>query len=126
MAKVKDIFAQHFPEATPSTVTDGDGIQWLESALENIKSHIVSNKTSRSNTSDSSPIANNVTNNNHLNIRSEVEKNNLNNSAVNGDSNGSTAAANELILLQNAQLKTTVEEYKNIIAETVSLSYQCG
>lgn len=117
MAKVKDLFAQHFPEVA---VTDGD--QWLESLLENLKSHIVSSKTSRSNTSTSSPIANNVTNNNHLNIRSEVEKNNLNNSAVNGDSNSSTAAANELVLLQNAQLKTTVEEYKNIIAETVSES----
>lgn len=120
MAKVKDIFTKHFPEAAPSAVSEEEGTKWLDSALESLKSHIVSNKTSLNNTSSvSSPTANNVTNN-HLNIRSEVEKSNLNNSAVNGDSNSSAAAANELMLLQNAQLKTTVEEYKNIIAETVN------
>lgn len=80
---------------------------------------LVSNKSSLNNTSNTSPIANNnnVTNNNHLN------NNSVNNSsALNGDSNSSTSssvAENELVLLQNAQLKTTVEEYKNIIAETV-------
>lgn len=101
---------------------------WLESVLENLKEQLVSNKSSRSNatSTNTSPIANNnnVTNNNHLNNCSDVETNKLNNSAVNGDSNSSTssAAENELVLLQNAQLKTTVEEYKNIIAETVSFN----
>lgn len=120
MKKVKDLFTQHFPEAT-SSISDGDVSKWLESALENLKLQLVSNKSSRS-TSTNSSTANSVTNNNHLNNCSDVEKSNLNNSAVNGDSNSSTssAAENEVVLLQNAQLKTTVEEYKNIIAETVS------
>lgn len=128
MSKVKDLFTKHFPDAALLTKNDdaGDSTKWLESVLENLKVQLVSNKSSRSGTSTNSPIANNnnnVTNNNHLNNSSEVETNSLNNSAVNGDSNSSTssAAENELVLLQNAQLKTTVEEYKNIIAETVSL-----
>jgi hypothetical protein len=113
VTKVKDLFAKHFPDTLP-TSTEGDATKWLESALEKLK--IVSNKSSLNNTS---PVANNnVTNNNHLN------NNSVNNSsAMNGDSNSSTSssvAENEVILLQNAQLKTTVEEYKNIIAETVS------
>lgn len=131
LTKVKDLFAQHFPDVTSSTSHGVDDTKWLESALENLKMQLVSNKSSRSNTTstNTSPIANNnnVTNNNHLNNISDVETNNLNNSAVNGDSNSSTssAAENEIVLLQNAQLKTTVEEYKNIIAETVSLSSTC-
>lgn len=127
---MKDLVAKHFPDVSSSS-SDGDDAKWLESILENLKQQLVSNKSSRSNTStnsNSSPIANNnnVTNNNHLNSCSEVEKNNLNNNAVNGDSNSSTssAAENEIVLLQNAQLKTTVEEYKNIIAETVSFYWQ--
>lgn len=126
VSKVKDLFAKHFPDAASTSNDDaGDGSKWLESVLENLKVQlVVSNKSSRSGTSTNSPIANNnnVTNNNHLNNSSDVETNSLNNSAVNGDSNSSTssAAENELVLLQNAQLKTTVEEYKNIIAETVS------
>lgn len=122
MSKVKEVFAKYFPDTTSST-SDADGTQWLESVLESLKQQIVSNKSSRNSTTTSSPIANNnVTNNNHLNNCSDVETNKLNKNAVNGDSNTSTssAAENEIVLLQNAQLKTTVEEYKNIIAETVS------
>lgn len=115
---MKELFTQHFPEATASATND-DGAKWLESALENLKQHIVSNK-SLSNTTNS-PIANNVTNN-HLNNCRDVDKKKLNSSALNGDSNSSTSqnADSEVVLLQNAQLKTTVEEYKTIIAETVS------
>lgn len=118
MTKVKDLFAKHFPDTLPASA-DGDDTKWLESTLEKLKMQIVSNKSSLNNTS---PIANNnnVTNNNHLNNNSVKDS-----SAVNGDSNSSTSssvAENELILLQNAQLKTTVEEYKNIIAETVSFN----
>ena len=117
MTKVKDLFAKHFPDTLP-TSNDGDDTKWLESALEKLKMQIVSNKSGLNNTS---PIANNnVTNNNHLNNNSV----NNNSTAVNGDSNSSTSssvAENEIVLLQNAQLKTTVEEYKNIIAETVNL-----
>lgn len=126
VTKVKELFAQTFPDVASSTSTDGDDTKWFESVLENLKLQLVSNKTSLNNTAstNTSPIANNnnQTNNNHLNNCSDVETNNLNNSAVNGDSNSSTSsnAENELVLLQNAQLKTTVEEYKNIIAETVS------
>lgn len=118
VTKVKELFTQHFPEATAAPTTD-DGAKWLESVLENLKQHIVSNK-SLSNTTNS-PIANNVTNN-HLNNCRDVDKKKLNSSALNGDSNSSTSqnAESEVVLLQNAQLKTTVEEYKTIIAETVS------
>lgn len=113
---------KHFPEATASTLPDGeDGSKWLESALENLKTHLVSFKSSLSSTSSNVANNNNVTNNNHLTNRSDAESNNLN-SAVNGDSR-SSAAENELVLLQNAQLKTTIEDYKNIIAETVSKHY---
>jgi hypothetical protein len=119
VTKVKDLFAKHFPDTSSATSSDGDASKWLESVLENLKMQLVSNKSSLNNTSNTSPIANNnnVTNNNHLN------NNSVNNSsALNGDSNSSTSssvAENEFVLLQNAQLKTTVEEYKNIIAETV-------
>lgn len=79
---------------------------------------LVSNKSNHNSSTTSS-------NANHLNNNcSDVEKNNLNNnSTLNGDSttNFTSSADNELIMLQNAQLKTTVEEYKNIIAETVSI-----
>lgn len=124
--KVKDLLAKHFPEATSSIPHDGDDSKWLESILENLKMQLVSNKSSRTST-NTSPIANNnkATNNNHINNCSDVETNNLNNSSVNGDSKSSTssAAENDLVLFQNAQLKTTVEEYKNIIAETVSWNH---
>lgn len=125
VSKVKDLLAKHFPDASALSLNDDDATKWLESVLENLKIQLVS-KSSRSGTSTNSPIANNnVTNNNHLNNCRDVEKSNLNNSTVNGDSNSfaSSNAENELVLLQNAQLKTTVEEYKNIIAETVSVIY---
>lgn len=114
--KVKELFTQHFPEATTSATND-DGTKWLESVLENLKQQIVSNKSSLSNTTNS-PIANN----NHLNNSSDVDK-----SKLNGDtSNSSTSSPeNEVVLLQNAQMKATVEEYKNIIAETVSWKRLC-
>lgn len=122
--KVKYLLAKHFPETTSSMPDDRDDSKWLESVFENLKIQLVSNKSSRTSTNTSS-IANNnnETNNNHLNNCSDVETNNLNNSSVNGDSNSSASstAESELVLFQNAQLKTTVEEYKNIIAETVSL-----
>jgi hypothetical protein len=121
MTKVRDLFAQHFPDIKTSTI-DGDGTQWLEGVVENLKMQLVSNKSGLGNNTSTNPsIANNnnVTNKNHLNNCSEVETTNNLNSALNGDSN-SSAAENEIVLLQNAQLKTTVEEYKSIISETVS------
>jgi len=140
--KLKDLVVSYFPEASPTIATatttsaaasDGADTKWLESVLENLKMQLVSNKSSKSTTtttttttnssSSASPAANNLNNNNHLNNCSEVDTIKLthNNNAVNGDSSkASSAAESELILLQNAQLKSTVEEYKNIIAETVS------
>lgn len=122
MTKVKDLFANHFPEVAASALNDGDDTKWLESVLENLKIQLVSIKSSDASTNSNSN-NNLLTNNNHLNNYSDVGTNNINNSAVNGDSNNLPASTgeNELVLLQNAQLKTTVEEYKNIIAETVSL-----
>lgn len=105
--KFKDLIVEYFPDAASN---DGDDTKWLTCVLENLKTQLVSNHLSK---------------NNHLNNCTDVEKNKLNNNnAVNGDSNStpsSTSAENELILLQNAQLKTTVDDYKNIIAETVIL-----
>ncbi|CRK99455.1 CLUMA_CG012585, isoform A [Clunio marinus] len=133
VSKVKNLFTQNFPEAVSSATSDSDDTKWLESVLENLKSQLVSNKSlNRTSTasSNASATANNninnnklTNNNNHLNNCSGVETNNLNNSTVNGDSNSSTSSAadNEIVLLQNAQLKTTIEEYKNIIAETESM-----
>jgi hypothetical protein len=97
-------------------VSSNDDTKWLENVLENLKLQIASNKATlnNSNTSSSSDAK-------HLNNCSDLEKNKLNSSTVNlnGDST-SSKADNEMILLQNAQLKTTLEEYKNIISETVS------
>jgi hypothetical protein len=112
MKKVKDLLIQYFPEAASSNSSD-DETKWLQSVLENLKMQLVSNKSNH--TTPSSV--------NHLNNCNDVELNNCNRT-VNGDSpnsaTSSSKAENELVLLQNAQLKTTVEEYKNIIAETVS------
>jgi hypothetical protein len=122
MTKVRDLFAQHFPDISKTSAIDGDGTKWLEGVVENLKTQLVSNKSGLGNNTSTNPsIANNnnVTNKNHLNNCSEVETTNNLNSGVNGDSN-SSAAENEIVLLQNAQLKTTVEEYKSIISETVS------
>lgn len=118
--KVKDLIIQHFPD-TPSAPSSDDGLKWLESVLENLKMQLVSNNQSNHNSSSSTTSSSNA---NHLNNNgSDVDKNNLNNNSntLNGDSTNFTSADNEIILLQNAQLKTTVDEYKNIIAETVSI-----
>lgn len=123
MTKVKNLFLKHFPDTT-TTVSSTDDTQWLESVLENLKMQLVSNKSNHISSTSSSSNAKHLNNN-----CSDVEKltnNNNNNSTLNGDSTNistSKAADNELILLQNAQLKTTLEEYKNIISETVSWKY---
>lgn len=65
------------------------------------------------------------------NYQPDVTDNNSNNTASNGDNDddandvddnaqNSIAAATEELILQNAKLKTTVDEYKSIVAETVS------
>lgn len=126
--KVRDLIVRHFPDATTTaTSTDGESLNWLESVLENLKTQLVSNKSNHTSSNSSSTTSSSTNSANHLNNNkncSDVEKNNLNNnSTLNGDSRNcsSSAADNEIILLQNAQLKTTVEEYKNIIAETESM-----
>ena len=114
VSKVKDLITKYFPN---TIVSSNDDTNWLENVLENLKLQLASNKTNlNSNTSSSSDA-------NHLNNCSDLEKNKLNSSTVNlnGDTNmTSSKADNEMILFQNAQLKTTLEEYKNIISETVS------
>jgi dsRNA-specific ribonuclease len=113
---VKEVFVKYFPDVniTTTSTTNSDS-EWLENVLENLRSQIVSNKST-------SNIANNLTNN-HLNSNCS---DNFNNKPMNGDSSNSSkassiAAENELVLLENAQLKSKVEDYKNIIADTVSL-----
>lgn len=99
-------------------VSSNDDTNWLENVLENLKLQLAaSNKTNLNSSTSSSSDAK------HLNNCSDLEKSKLNSSTVNlnGDTNSTSSKAdNEMILLQNAQLKTTLEEYKNIISETVS------
>lgn len=123
---------EHFPDYTSFTVASSDDeTTWLKSVLENLKTQLVSNNQSNHNKS-TSPSANHLNknnstnNNNNNNNFHEVEKNNSTN-ALNGDTNSTLSSSasppsmdNELMLIQNAQLRTTVDEYKNIIAETVS------
>lgn len=61
-------------------------------------------------------------NNNSANNSSEIisTKNHINNSDMHSDS--TLTAATEDLILQNAKLQATVDEYKTIVAETVSKS----
>lgn len=117
VSKLKDLITKYFPN---TIVSLNDDTNWLENVLENLKLQLASNKTNlNSNTSSSSDAK-------HLNNCSDLENNKLNSSTVNlnGDTNSTSSKAdNEMILLQNAQLKTTLEEYKNIISETVSFFF---
>ena len=127
---VRDLIVEHFPDYTSFTVASSeDETTWLKGVLENLKTQLVSNNQSNHNKS-TSPSANHLNKNNSTNNNNnfhDVEKNNSTN-ALNGDTNSTSSPAldNELMLIQNAQLRTTVDEYKNIIAETVSfLSLYC-
>ena len=133
LKKVKDLVVKHFPDtevATGNSTTNTDH-KWIEGVLENLKKQLVSNKTSKSSSTIANNNLNNKTNNNHNNNNngSDLETNNINsnsssNSVANGGSNGTAtpSADTEILLLQNAQLKSTVEEYKSIIADTVSFN----
>ncbi|KAG5681901.1 hypothetical protein PVAND_011306 [Polypedilum vanderplanki] len=119
--KVKEIFTRLFPELTSTLAADDENLKWLESVLENLKTQLASNKLNHiSSTTTSSSNANHLKNN-----CSGVEINlNNNSSTLNGDNRNCSSSSvpdKEIILLQNAQLKSTVEEYKNIIAETESM-----
>lgn len=59
-------------------------------------------------------------NNNSANNSSEIisTKNHINNSDMHSDS--TLTAATEDLILQNAKLQATVDEYKTIVGETVS------
>ncbi|CAO1406429.1 unnamed protein product [Diamesa serratosioi] len=133
LKKVKDLVVKYFPDmeiATGNSTTNTDQ-KWIEGVLENLKKQLVSNKTSKSSSTIANNNLNNKTNNNHNNNNnngSDVETNNINsnsssNSVANGGSNGTATpfADTEILLLQNAQLKSTVEEYKSIIADTESM-----
>lgn len=117
LSKVKDLITKYFPNTIAPL---NDDTNWLENVLENLKLQLASNKTNLNSSTSSSSDAK------HLNNCNDLENNKLNSSTVNlnGDTNSSSSKAdNEMILLQNAQLKTTLEEYKNIISETVSLIF---
>lgn len=102
-AKTKDLLLKHFPDLSSSTA--GDHHSWLDKALEAVKAtttnHLSTNNFNSSSNSDK--VANHVTNNGNC---------------VATPSN----AESEVLLLQNAQLQTTVDEYKTIVADTVSTS----
>jgi hypothetical protein len=95
--------------------------------VSNKSNHSSSNSTTTTSPSNANHHLNN--NNNNNNCSRDVENNNLNKNSNNNTLNGdkanfvSSSADNEIVLLQNAQLKTTVEEYKNIIAETVGFLF---
>jgi hypothetical protein len=116
---VKDLITQYFPEQSASAAASDDETKWLKSVLENLKTAIVSNN--QSNHSTPTPInANHLNNNSNSNCHDLEKTNSSSTKALNGDTNSTTSPGdNEIILLQNAQLRTTVEEYKNIISETV-------
>lgn len=126
MKTVKDLITQYFPDHVASAAASDDEAKWLKSVLENLKTEIVSNN--QSNHSTPTPINANHLNNNSNNNCHDVEKSNSSSTkALNGDTNStsspSSSGDNEIILLQNAQLRTTVEEYKNIISETVNICW---
>lgn len=120
---VRNLVTQYFPDQSASVSTSDDETKWLKSVLENLKTQIVSNNQSNHST-PSTPITANHLNNNSSNNNCHEVENSISSStkALNGDTNSASTADNEIILLQNAQLRTTVEEYKNIISETVSSS----
>lgn len=113
LSHIKDLFAKHFPDVSSSSITTTADDEWLDSVLEHLKSQIVSNKSSTN--------AISVTNNHQNSNCSD----NFNNKPMNGDSsnsnNTSSSSDNEKVLKQNAQLKSSVEEYKKIIADTESM-----
>lgn len=107
---IKDLIVEYFPDYAASE-TSNDETVWIKNTLKNLKTQLNNNSTSNSLKSST------ATSNNFLGI----EKNN-GTSTPNGDTNSTASLSNdngEMLILQNAQLKTTVEEYKNIIAETV-------
>lgn len=119
MKTVKEIITQYFPDHCKSASASDDETKWLKSVLENLKTQIVSNNQSN----HSTPInANHLNNKNNSNFHEAEKTNSSSTKALNGDTNSTSSplsGENEIILLQNAQLRTTVEEYKNIISETV-------
>lgn len=124
---MKDLLVEYFPEQTSAIAAAGsdDESKWLKSVLENLKTCIVSNnKSNHNNNSTSTSSSSSPINANHK-TNSNSNNNNCHDNTHNGDTNSTTLSSasmdNELILLQNAQLRTSVEEYKNIIAETVTL-----
>lgn len=60
-------------------------------------------------------------NNNSANSEIISTKNHINNSDTHSDSTGT--AATEDLILQNAKLQATVDEYKTIVGETVSARF---
>jgi hypothetical protein len=123
---VKDLLVEYFPEQTSAPAGSEDETKWLKSVLENLKTCIVSNNNKSNHNNNSTSTSSSPINANH---KTNSNSNNNCHDNTNGDTNSTNLSStslsasmdNELILLQNAQLRTSVEEYKNIIAETVSL-----
>lgn len=117
---VKDLITQYFPDHCVNVSSSNDETKWLKSVLENLKTAIVSNN--QSNHSTSSPINANHLNNNTNNCHDDVERNNSSTkTTLNGDTNSTTSPSDNesVILLQNAQLRKSIEDYKTIISDTV-------
>ena len=110
---IKDLLNQHFPEHSAAVPASENVAKWMTSVLERIVSNNQSNHSTSTTPINANHHSNSSSNNNCHDVNTTRTK------ALNGDTNP-TSGDNEIILLQNAQLRNSVEEYKKIISETVS------
>lgn len=112
--RTRELLLKYFPEI-PTNSPVVDFTQWLEFVCSFLK------KESTIIHSNEGCNGNNTNMNDHHkteNISEDVKRHNA--SSVNG---GDTYdKTNEILLLQNAQLQKSLDEYKNIVADTVSIT----
>lgn len=104
-ARTREILERLFPNAAIKTsaliCNVEDYSEWLNIFTSNIDSQL-----------DNSSV--------HSSNNKEVVKNHRDNGTTDGAVDDSVRQTTEELILQNAKLKTTVDEYKTIVAETVS------
>lgn len=100
--RTRQIFERLFPDA-PSGPTSYN--LWIDHIASYIEQYNAKNKQQQHTVKNA---------NNNSNV------NNSDTNHVNNNSNNDVASTEELIL-QNAKLQTTVDEYKTIVAETVNI-----
>lgn len=120
IVRTKQVFERLFPNVPTNTDNSIDYDVWLT----NLSKHIEelnqqpqeTNHQSLQNNNSKSKVANSVFSTNG----DEAAASNGNHSNDNGATATTQQNPNEELVLQNAKLKTTVDEYKTIIAETVN------